>query len=129
MNLYANASLVGMDSCGEGPAGVRIEVTPEFCETVRKLAKLVVDNDAYCIEKFNQDAEWLADIPSDYLNDENDSEIPVYSERLDCPTLKVTDKEFWFECYLGKSEIVIKSDLIMVSKLEEFDRSLKREMS
>lgn len=130
---YLNVSVENDAACGDEPLGLRVDVTPELGRRIVELARLVTHQGLYKIEMWDHSAQWLAVNPNDapvFPTDHNDATtdrrernasvkepLPLYEDPMDAVTLCVTQDRFWYEGFLHKTEICVRSEEVRIKDL------------
>lgn len=113
--LYANVSVGTLVSFDDEPSGIRVVVDDKLAKWIRRLAKIVKDNQLHKVELFHNWPEWLTERPNDD-HDDPDS-IPESDCGLECITLNVGDDGFWYEAFVKHSDVQLVSDRIPFTEL------------
>lgn len=116
--LYADASPVGLDPFGDEPCGIRVTATQDVCFRIQNLAFLARMKGLSRIEETDRPVEWLMDSPMD-VEPEARGRLPVFTGQLRSRTLNVSGDRFWYEALLGKTDVLIRSDEIYITDLED----------
>ena len=120
---YLNVSVENDAACGDEPLGLRIDVTPELGRRIAELARLVTRQGLYKIEMWDHSAQWLAvdphDMPADRRERNASTEEPglLYEDPMDAVILCVTQDRFWYEGFLHKTDICVRSEEVRIKDL------------
>lgn len=102
----------------EGPTHIRIPITEELINRVKKFSMLVAENDAYCMQKFDYSPSYIILDEDGNIDEEGTEKV-----RIECSTLNVTSHDtFHYKAIIKHTDIEVESQSIEVKEIEELLR-------
>lgn len=104
-NLYVIRDVHTLDEWTNGPNKAVIKWTPELCNRIRQLNKIVHNLDVYCIQDFRYDPSWIWR-GSDFED-----------HRYEGSSMKVTKSDVYWSAYIKHTNIEFESEPIPLNQI------------
>ncbi len=115
--FVVSASIINAENgLGDEPGGIALVIDDDLVANIRHLGEIVKQNGLYRVETFDSHPTWLDGSPEGHDRLET---IPESECRVECVTLNVGDDRFWYEGFIKHTDLIIKSDEILIADLSK----------